>query len=56
MDFLALNPEGSSRHRLEAAMRDEGVELKIWVETPYAHTLCELALLGVGVGFVNPVA
>lgn len=56
VDFLALNPEDSSRHRLEAAMRDEGIELKIRIETPYAHTLCELALLGVGVGFVNPVA
>lgn len=56
VDFLALNPEDSSRHRLEAAMRDDGVELKIRVETPYAHTLCELALLGIGVGLVNPVA
>ncbi|WP_194790727.1 LysR substrate-binding domain-containing protein [Pseudomonas sp. UFMG81] len=56
VDFLALNPEDSSRHRLEAALREEGVELKIRVETPYSHTLCELALLGVGVGFVNPVA
>jgi DNA-binding transcriptional LysR family regulator len=56
VDFLALNPEDSSRHRLEAAMREAGVELKIRVETAYSHTLCELALLGVGVGFVNPVA
>lgn len=56
VDFLALNPEDSSRHRLEAALREEGVELKIRVETPYSHTQCELALLGVGVGFANPVA
>ncbi|NWA27966.1 LysR family transcriptional regulator [Pseudomonas gingeri] len=56
VDFLALNPEDSSRHRLESTLRDEGVELKIRVETAYSHTLCELALLGVGVGFVNPVA
>ena len=25
------------------------------VETPYAVTICELALLGLGVGLVNPV-
>lgn len=56
VDFLALNPEDSSRNRLEVAMREEGVELKIRAETAYAHTLCELALLGIGVGFVNPVA
>jgi len=56
VEFLALNPEDSSRFRLEAAMREAGIDLKIRVETAYAHTICELALLGIGVGFVNPVA
>jgi DNA-binding transcriptional LysR family regulator len=56
IDFLALNPEDSSRQRLDAALSEEGVELRIRVETAYTHTICELALLGVGVGFVNPMA
>ncbi|MGY2289537.1 LysR substrate-binding domain-containing protein [Pseudomonas sp. SDO528_S397] len=54
IDFIALNPEDSSRHRLEAAMAAAGVKLKVRIETPYAHTVCELALLGQGVGVVAP--
>jgi DNA-binding transcriptional LysR family regulator len=56
IDFLALNPQDSSRRRLEAALSAEDVNLRIRVETAYAHTICKLALLGVGVGFVNPMA
>lgn len=56
IDFLALNPEDSSRQRLDAALSEESVQLRIRIETAYAHTICELALLGVGVGFVNPMA
>lgn len=55
-DFLALNPEDSSRRRLESALVPSGVALDIRVETPYAHTICEMALRGIGIGFVNPVA
>lgn len=56
VEFLALNPEDSSRHRLEAVLLREEVALNIRVETPYSHTVCEMALLGMGVGFVSPIA
>jgi DNA-binding transcriptional LysR family regulator len=55
VDFIALNPEDSSRHRLEESMAAAGVTLKVRIETPYAHTICELALLGQGVGVVAPI-
>ncbi|GGJ87504.1 hypothetical protein GCM10009304_11670 [Pseudomonas matsuisoli] len=56
VDFLALNPEDSSRRRLEAALLGSCVKPKIRVETPYAHTICEMATHGMGIGFVNPIA
>lgn len=55
-DFLALNPEDSSRIRLEHALQNHGVTLKPKLETPYAHTLCELVVQGMGIGFINPIA
>ncbi|MBD1550564.1 LysR substrate-binding domain-containing protein [Pseudomonas typographi] len=55
-DFLALNPEDSSRRRLEMALEPQGIALDIRVETAYAHTICEMALRGIGIGFVNPLA
>ena len=54
VEFLALNPEDSSRRRLEQALQANGVKLKIRIETAYAHTLCEMAIHGLGVAFVNP--
>lgn len=56
LDFLALNPEDSSRRRLETALLHSGIQLRNRIETPYAHTLCEMALHGLGIGFVPPVA
>ncbi|REG49613.1 DNA-binding transcriptional LysR family regulator [Paraburkholderia sp. BL6669N2] len=53
--FIALNPEDSARRRLEALLATSDVRLKTVVETPYAHTVCELALNGVGIGIVNPI-
>jgi DNA-binding transcriptional LysR family regulator len=53
--FIALNPEDSTRLRLETQLRGLGVVLKPLVETPYSHTVCELALAGVGVGFAHPL-
>jgi DNA-binding transcriptional LysR family regulator len=55
-DFIALNPEDSSRRRLEEALQPYGVTPNIRIETPYAHTVCEMALRGIGFGFTNPVA
>lgn len=55
VSFLALNPEDASRRRLEATMAEHGVSLRIAAQTPYAASVCELALRGLGVGLVNPI-
>jgi DNA-binding transcriptional LysR family regulator len=53
--FLALNPEDASRRRLEALLAKESLGLHVAVQTPYAASVCEMALQGLGVGVVNPV-
>ncbi|KAF1049823.1 LysR substrate-binding domain-containing protein [Xylophilus sp.] len=53
--FLALNPEDSSRRRLEGGLRHEGKALRPIIETPYSNSICELALQGVGMGMAHPV-
>ena len=53
--FIALNPEDSGQRRLEQAMAAEGHELNPVVETPYSHTVCEFALLGLGLGMAHPL-
>ena len=52
---VALNPEDASRLRLEKMLTVTGHALSPVVETPYASTICELALAGVGIGLVNPI-
>ncbi len=54
--FIALAPEDATRLRLEAVLDKEGIQPEIVVETPYSHTVCALALSGVGVGLVSPSA
>ena len=53
--FLALNPEDASRRRLEMALAEHDVRLSVAVETPYAASVCEMALHGLGIGIVNPI-
>ena len=53
--FLALNPEDASRRRLDETLASHGVSLRIALQTPYAASICELALRGLGVGLVNPI-
>ncbi|QGW84006.1 LysR substrate-binding domain-containing protein [Variovorax paradoxus] len=53
--FLALNPEDPSHRGLEAALAERGVPLRVMVQTPYAASVCEMALRGLGVGLVNPI-
>ncbi len=53
--FLALNPEDASRRRLESAIAACGVGLRVAANTPYAASVCEMALRGLGVGLVNPI-
>ncbi|KTT55265.1 LysR family transcriptional regulator [Pseudomonas oryzihabitans] len=55
-DFIALNPEDSSRRRLEVALDAEGIALKVRVETAYLHTICNLVMRGLGIAFINPLA
>ena len=54
--FVSLNPEDAARRRLEVKLSVAGVQLATVVHTPYAITVCELALRGVGVGIVFPIA
>ena len=53
--FISLNPEDASRRRLEARMQQQGLALQIAAVTPYAASVCELAMHGLGVGLVNPI-
>lgn len=53
--FLALNPEDASRRRLERALSEHDVQLSVAAETPYAASVCEMALHGLGIGIVNPI-
>ena len=53
--FLALNPEDASRRRLEVALAEHGVQLRVAAHTPYAASVCEMALRGLGIGLVNPI-
>lgn len=55
LPFLALNPEDASRRRLEAKLAEHGVTLSVSIHTPYAVSVCEMALHGLGVGVVNPI-
>ncbi|MBP7566100.1 MAG: LysR family transcriptional regulator [Burkholderiaceae bacterium] len=52
---VGLNPEDASRLRLEKMLQATDHLLAPVVETPYASTICELALAGVGIGLVNPI-
>lgn len=36
-------------------MAEHGVSLRVAVNTPYAASVCEMALRGLGVGLVNPI-
>lgn len=53
--FVALNPEDSSRRRLESRLTEYGVTLSVAIHTPYAVNVCEMVLAGLGVGVVNPI-
>jgi DNA-binding transcriptional LysR family regulator len=53
--FIALNPEDASRRRLETALSEIGLSLRPILETPYAFSVCELALQGLGIGLIHPM-
>ncbi|WBV42838.1 LysR substrate-binding domain-containing protein [Pseudoroseomonas cervicalis] len=54
--FIALSAEDRARGRLHAVLDAAGVRPNIVVETPFAATVCALALEGVGIGLVQAVA
>ncbi len=53
--FISLNPEDASRRRLDAALAALGLSVQVALHTPYAASVCELALNGLGIGLVNPI-
>lgn len=53
--FLALNPEDPSHRGLETTLAERGAALRVMVQTPYAASVCEMAVRGLGVGLVNPI-
>lgn len=56
VDYVALSPEDRARLQLDQLCLDTGARPKLVIETPFAITACALALEGVGVGIVNPLA
>jgi len=54
--FIDMNPEDSARRRLEAVLVERHIQLRSIIETPLSVTACELALAGVGIAMVHPIA
>lgn len=54
--FVALAPEDRARSRMDRVFEEAEVRPEVVVETPNSATVCALALEGVGVGLVNPMA
>ncbi|MGY6178856.1 LysR substrate-binding domain-containing protein [Paraburkholderia strydomiana] len=54
--YIDMNPEDSARRRLDIALTEEKVKLRAVVETPLSVTACQLALDGVGLALVHPMA
>ncbi|GGN61603.1 regulatory protein NocR [Novosphingobium indicum] len=56
MAFISLAPEDRARSRIADTFEAVGARPHIVVETPASMTICALALQGVGIGLVNPMA
>ncbi|WP_419897653.1 LysR substrate-binding domain-containing protein [Roseomonas sp. USHLN139] len=54
--FIALSAEDRARARFNAVLDAAGSRPKIVVETPFAATVCALALEGIGIGLAQAVA
>jgi DNA-binding transcriptional LysR family regulator len=55
-DYIALSPEDRARLRLHQICEQAGVKPRLVAETPNSATVYALALEGVGIGIVNPLA
>lgn len=53
--LIGLAPEDRARQRFDAILAEAGVTPDYVIETPSSATVCELALTGDAVGFVNPL-
>lgn len=56
VDYVALSPEDRARLRFDKLCEEAGAKPNLAIETPFAITACTLALEGVGVAIVNPLA
>ena len=56
VDYIALSPEDRARSRFDSVCAEAGSKPNLVTETPNSATVCALALEGVGVGLVNPLA
>lgn len=56
VDYVALSPEDRARLQLDRLCREANAKPNLVIETPFAITACALALEGVGVAIVNPLA
>jgi len=51
--IISLAPGDTARNRFDQALDAVGAKANIVVETPFAATVCELAVLGLGIGLTN---
>ncbi|OHV79261.1 LysR substrate-binding domain-containing protein [Rhizobium sp. LCM 4573] len=56
VDYVALSPEDRARLQFDRLCDEAGSKPNLVIETPFAITACALALEGVGVAIVNPLA
>jgi DNA-binding transcriptional LysR family regulator len=56
VDYVALSPEDRARLQFDKLCEEAGAKPSLAIETPFAITACTLALEGVGVAIVNPLA
>jgi DNA-binding transcriptional LysR family regulator len=52
--FVTLSRNDRARRRIDAALSEAGVEVRIAVETHYALSVCQFVQNGAGVGLINP--
>lgn len=56
VDYVALSAEDRARLQFERHCAEAGSKPNLVIETPFAITACALALEGVGLAIVNPLA
>jgi DNA-binding transcriptional LysR family regulator len=53
--LIGLSAADPAQHRLEAALRQAGMQPRMVIETPYSATQCALVLAGAGLAVTNPL-